>query len=102
MDIDERIEVIKNQIGITGIEQDSILSDLFERYLSVAKQICLRDDAPDALLDIVQDIASGAYHQRGGEGFESSNAGNQSYNHIDLHEIMRERLITSGLRLARF
>lgn len=97
----DRINMIKTQLNITDNSQDVILTELFERYLRMAKSICIREDEPPVMLDIVQDIVAGAYQQRGGEAFSSSNVGNQQYTHIDLFDTMRKRLIEARLKLAR-
>jgi len=102
LEITKYIKEIKRQIGIDDNSQDTVLKNMFVRYLSVAKSICNRVDEPPEMIAILIDVIAGAYNQRGGEGFNSSTIGGQSYNHQDLYNILHNRLVNAGLRIGRF
>ena len=99
--ITKYMKEVKRQIGIDDNSQDTVLKNMFSRYLAVAKSICLRSDEPPEMVSILIDVIAGAYNQRGGEGFTSSTVGGQSYNHQDLYNVLHNRLVNAGLRIAR-
>lgn len=91
-----------NQLGSElNTNEHILLSEMTERWLETAKEVCNRKDMPLTMLHIVADTVVAAFNMRGNEGMASESSGVQSASYIDLHEKFRERLVSAGLRWFR-
>ena len=102
MNVQQQVEKIKRQLGISGdAANDLIIRDLFEDWNAAALSICNRDEATPVMQAAGCDAVAAAFLRRGGEGMTGYSAGGQSYSYEDIQKKLYDRLISSNQRVYR-
>lgn len=81
------IERLKNDLSVNyKSEDDSVLSDFIDDYISIASNNSNRQEDDKKLYPYVYNAVKEAYLRRGDEGSSSSSEGSLSTSYIDIEE----------------